>query len=113
MIVSSFKVICEGHSIIIRKILIWRIFFHRLVQSGSFFTHRVPLVKVYALALNDVCRSTVKVILDHIKSFLSFTLHLALFGSYFPKIKLLGKGCAVTLNKVDVKVIADLFIFPF
>lgn len=38
------------------------------VQSVSYFTHRVPAFKGCAVTLNDVCRSSVKVVLDHAKS---------------------------------------------
>lgn len=40
-----------------------------LVHSGSNFTHRVFVIKEYAVALNDVCRSSVKIISDHTRIF--------------------------------------------
>lgn len=55
------------------------IFYLILAQSGFHFTHKVPLSKGYALTLNKVSRSKVKVIsyLCKKKKKLSFTCILS------------------------------------
>lgn len=50
----------------------------------SYFAQRVPLVKVFAVALNNVFRSNVKVMSNHPNIFVEHVnLPLALSGSYF------------------------------
>lgn len=81
---STVKVIAE-----LRKIIVRSISSLPLLQSSLYFTHMVPVIKEYAVILNDVCRSIVEVISDHKKSFFRlYILHLALFGSCFTKIEL-------------------------
>lgn len=82
-----------------------------LVQSGAYFTHRVPLGKVCVVTINHVSRLKLKVIAEIYRKILvrsKSSLPLVRSSWNFTYRKYMVKGCAMTLNaicKSRVKVI--------